>query len=981
MPRETKQASNVELLDSFYRVFLILGTAFLLIGVPFVFARKPASAILCIILIVAVSAAWRISRLGKPQRSLKIFSAIAWLVLVALLYLGVPPITVPIALAVAVMLCIVVNLRAGAIFVGSYMLAWGLYLVLGAWDLAPRSYFLGGPVVGWFISAFAVWLVLLPIPGLVRHLRSSLSLQQATIEATADGILVINNLGAVEIYNQRFVDMWRIPLAALASGQDADLLNAVLGQIDDPETFLRRVRDLYDHPEQSSFDSLKLKDGRIYERNSLPQRMEGKVVGRVWSFRDVSERQQTEETLRKSRRLLDSIVENIPAMVFVKRADDLRFELFNKAGELLLGHPRENFLGKNDHDFFPIDQADRFTEKDRIVLGTSEVIEIVQEPITTASGEIRYLHTRKFALRDDAGEPTHLLGISLDITDRKLIEKELRVLATAFNSQEALMITDANSVILRVNPAFTESTGYASEEVMGKNPRLLNSGHHGAAFYAGMWGSIARTGVWKGEIWNRRKNGEIYPNWMTITAVKGADGVVTHYVGSQTDITSRKSAEEEIKHLAFYDPLTQLPNRRLLMDRLRRGLVSSSSSGRDGALMFIDMDNFKMLNDTMGHDNGDALLRQVAERLPWCLRDGDTVARLGGDEFVVMLEELSEDPLEAAAQAEAVGEKIIAALNQPYNLVGHQYRCTPSIGVALFADHKNTLDEVMKRADLAMYQAKAAGRNCLRFYNPEMQAVVTAQAAMEEELRRALDEKHFVVYYQAQTDHLGRWIGAEALVRWVHPARGLVSPAEFIPLAEQTGLILPLGYWVLDTACAQLAAWALDPKTAHLSLAVNVSARQFRSPDFSPKVLASLEQTGANPKRLKLELTESLLLEDVEDTIMKMVALKALGVGFSLDDFGTGYSSLTYLKRLPIDQLKIDRSFVRDILTDPNDAAISRTIVALGQNLGMSVIAEGVETEAQWNFLSGLGCHSYQGYYFGYPMPIKEFDANGNFDG
>jgi diguanylate cyclase (GGDEF)-like protein/PAS domain S-box-containing protein len=565
-------------------------------------------------------------------------------------------------------------------------------------------------------------------------------------------------------------------------------------------------------------------------------------------------------------------------------------------------------------------------------------------------------------------------AVVLYLRESQQADADLRISATAFEAQEGMVITDTEHVILRINRAFTVITGYASEDAIGKKISLLKSGRHGPTFYAAMWNDILKNGSWQGEIWNRRKNGEIFPEWLSITAVKGGAGNVTHYVGTMTDITARKAAEDEIQQLAFYDPLTRLPNRRLLIDRLQQALVSSSRSGLIGALLFIDLDNFKTLNDTLGHDIGDLLLQKVAERLTECVREGDTVSRLGGDEFVVMLEDLGVSPEEAATLAETVGEKILVTLNQVYQLAGHEHRSTPSIGVTLFTDQRETVDELLKRADLAMYQAKAAGRNTLRFFDPDMQAAVTARAAMEADLRHGLENREFFLHYQPQVDGHGHMFGAEALVRWQHPRRGPVSPAEFIPLAEETGLILPIGDWVLNTACTQLVAWGTRPERAHLTLAVNVSARQFRHPDFVEQVLAVLHQTGANPQKLKLELTESLLLDDVEDIIAKMTALKAHGVGFSLDDFGTGYSSLSYLKRLPLDQLKIDQSFVRDVLTDPDDAAIARTIVALAQSLRLDVIAEGVETEEQRDFLERNGCHAYQGYLFSRPLPLEAFE-------
>ncbi len=452
------------------------------------------------------------------------------------------------------------------------------------------------------------------------------------------------------------------------------------------------------------------------------------------------------------------------------------------------------------------------------------------------------------------------------------------------------------------------------------------------------------------------------------------DGVFLGYIGSCIDITQKKAAADEIERLAFFDPLTGLPNRRLLQDRLKLALASSNRRGRRGALLFIDMDNFKTLNDTLGHDMGDLLLQQVAQRLEACLREGDTVARLGGDEFVVMLEDLSEQALEAEAQTEAIGNKILSILNQPYLLVTHEHRSTPSIGAILYSDHEQSVDELLKQADIAMYQAKAAGRNALRFFDPQMQARITARVELETDLRLALAENQFMLYYQPQVYHNRQIIGAEVLIRWLHPVRNLVSPADFIPLAEETGLILSIGQWVLETACAQLKIWERSVNTQHLQLAVNVSARQFHQVDFVAQVRQILSRSAINPDRLKLELTESLVHNDINDTILKMHALREIGVHFSMDDFGTGYSSLSSLKKLPLDQLKIDQSFVRDLSSDPDDAVIVQTIIAMANNLGMEVIAEGVETEAQRSFLEQHGCPVYQGYLFSKPVLVEQFE-------
>ena len=433
--------------------------------------------------------------------------------------------------------------------------------------------------------------------------------------------------------------------------------------------------------------------------------------------------------------------------------------------------------------------------------------------------------------------------------------------------------------------------------------------------------------------------------------------------------------QERLNYLAFYDPLTRLPNRRLLMDRLQQAMLSSARTSRKGALLLIDLDNFKTLNDTLGHHVGDQLLQQIAQRLEACVRDCDTVARLGGDEFVVILENLSEHTFEAAAQTEDLGERILAALNQPFQFATHEQQSTASIGATLFDDKHQASNELLKQADIAMYQAKKAGRNALRFFDLQMQVSINAQASLENELRKALQQQQFQLHYQIQVDSAYHPIGAEVLIRWEHPERGMVSPMEFIPVVEETGLILPIGQWVLDTACAQIREWQQHPLITELSLAVNVSARQFRQPDFVAQVEAALEHHGIMPRLLKLELTESMLLEDIEQIIVTMNALKAIGVQFSLDDFGTGYSSLQYLKRLPLDQMKIDKSFVRDIVTDSSDRAIVRTIIAMAQALSISVIAEGVETEEQRQCLINMGCKHFQGYLFNKPVPIEQFEA------
>ena len=556
-----------------------------------------------------------------------------------------------------------------------------------------------------------------------------------------------------------------------------------------------------------------------------------------------------------------------------------------------------------------------------------------------------------------------------------VVASEFRIAATIFESQEGVFVTDANSVIVRVNKAFTRITGYASEDVIGQKPKILRSGRQDKAFYSTMWRGIYKTGVWEGEIWNRRKNGQVYPEYLTITAVKDTNGIVSNYVAMLTDITKSKATSNQIESLAFYDPLTSLPNRRLLTDRLKQALAGSTRREENGALLLLDLDYFKSLNDSLGHDVGDLLLQQVAQRISRCISEGDTAARIGGDEFVVLLEDLSGQAFEAASQTEVIAQKILYSLNQPYHLDGHEYHGSPSIGATLFNDHEAGIDVILKQADIAMYQAKTDGRNAIRFYDPKMQEAITARAGMEKDLRKAIEHGDFQLHYQIQVSSSGHIFGAEVLIRWIHPQRGLISPLNFIPLAEETGLMLPIGQWVLDTTCAQLKIWQQNSLTRDLVLAVNVSAMQFHQDDFVEHVLTTVARYDINPRRLKLELTESILIKNISGIISKMEALSKIGISFSLDDFGTGYSSLQYLKKLPIHQLKIDQSFVRDLITDASDKAIVRTIITMAHSLDIDVIAEGVETQEQKQYLLDNGCTDYQGYLFSKPVPIGEFEA------
>ena len=578
----------------------------------------------------------------------------------------------------------------------------------------------------------------------------------------------------------------------------------------------------------------------------------------------------------------------------------------------------------------------------------------------------------------------YLMGIAIE--HKQAEQKALESQAAMRESAEHLQAILSNMVdgvitiseygsIESFNKAASTMFGFSEAEVLGQNLNILmpephRSAHDGYLQLYRETGEAKVVGIAR-EAQGQHRNGRIFPISLSVSRVVRY-GKPT-FVGLVRDITQRRQDEEEIRRLAFYDPLTSLPNRRLLMDRLKQALVTSERTGQHGALMFLDLDHFKQLNDSLGHAIGDELLLQVAQRVRSCVREGDSVARFGGDEFVVLLEALSNHADEAATQAENIANKILVALGKPYLLRGHPCSSTPSLGIVIFLEHEEeTRDELIKRADAAMYQAKAAGRNTICFFDPVMQAAAAARTTMENEIRKGIIQGEFLLHYQTQVDNNAKMLGVEALVRWNHPQRGLIPPAQFITLAEECGLILPLGQWVLEAACRQLVQWASDPASAHWTIAVNVSALQFAQNDFVEKLFDILDRTGANPQLLKLELTESMLVHDVEDIIVKMNKIKARGPGFSLDDFGTGYSSLSYLKLLPLDQLKIDQSFVQDLQPGSNANSIARTVVALGHNLGLQVIAEGVETAEQRDALAGFGCDAYQGYFFSRPEPVDK---------
>ena len=588
-------------------------------------------------------------------------------------------------------------------------------------------------------------------------------------------------------------------------------------------------------------------------------------------------------------------------------------------------------------------------------------------------GRERPISVSMNGFKDASGRPQRNRFVTFDLTVSKQISEKQRIAAIAFESLAGICVTDNLGIILQINQAFTSLTGYSAAHAVGQTMDILSTGQQDRAFYRDMWDALSRNRRWQGEIVNRRKDGQIIAQWLSVSAISAQDGTVCNYVGMFYDITANKAAQEQVSHMAYFDVLTQLPNRRLLQDRLAQNLAALQRSKCHSALFFIDLDNFKDINDLRGHEAGDLLLIQAARRLVEAVREGDSVARMGGDEFVVLLEQLDEREVEAAQQAKLIANKLLAALALPYQITDFDFRCSASIGISLFSSGA-VLSTLLQQADLALYQAKKRGKNTLRFFDPVMQTAVTARSEMEQALHSALGRDEFRLYFQPQMNELGHIIAAEALLRWFPLGKLPISPADFIPLAEESRLIVPIGAWVLETACAQLRLWQDNPLTQHLKLSINVSPRQFLEPDFTDMVLQAIEVHGVNPTLLQLEITESLVL-DVADAIVRMNALRGHGLTFSMDDFGTGYSSLSSLTQLPLDQLKIDQSFVRNMQESTTDAAIVRTIIGMAQSLGLEVIAEGVETIAQQAFLENQGCSLYQGFLYSPAVDITSFET------
>ncbi len=682
----------------------------------------------------------------------------------------------------------------------------------------------------------------------------------------------------------------------------------------------------------------------------------------------------TNQRLSESRSQMETLINALPDPVWLKDSAGV-FLTCNRAFERMLGAPAADIAGKTDHDFYPAELAEFFRQKDREAIVATEP-RVNEEWIPhIESGQTILLETIKTALPGVGGRPVGVLGIARNMTERKRAEENLHLMSKVFsNSGEAILIADAHNRILAVNREFTRLTGYSQEEAIGQNPRFLSSGDTPQSVYREMWAALTEKDFWQGELWDRRKSGEPYPKRLSISVVRDAEGTIVNYIGSFEDITERKSAEDKIRHLAHHDALTGLPNRFSLHERMEQSIAFARRLDQRIAVMLIDLDHFKTINDTLGHHVGDQLLIQVAERLKQTVRDSDIVARLGGDEFVVLVSGIEPDA-DAAQIIGQIAAHIVDWIAAPYTVAGKELRTAPSVGICFYPDDATEIGDLIKNADIAMYHAKANGRGNYQFYTEKMRAEVTRRVTVENELDTALAEGQFVLHYQPQIEpETGRVVGVEALLRWQHPLRGMVFPNDFIAIAEETRLIIPLGKWVLEEACRQLRRWHDDGLT-DLHMSVNLSAVQFEDEGLPALIRQTTAQTGVRPRHLHLEITESMAMQRPEKSIVMMQALIDIGVKLAIDDFGTGYSSLAYLKRFPIDIVKIDRSFVNDIETDENDVAICEMTLLLAQKLDMQVVAEGVETEAQLAFLSRIGCHWIQGHLFSKALPADEARA------
>lgn len=704
---------------------------------------------------------------------------------------------------------------------------------------------------------------------------------------------------------------------------------------------------------------------RHVEVHSGPVLIDGRTL--LYSIvHDITERVAAEAALRASEEKYRAIVRNTAEGYILIDAREFRIVEVNEAACAMLGYPSGELLGRALPEFTEGENRARLAAQlARIASLDHRRYELA---LVRKDGQPVEVRVNATTLRDADGVPRYAFGFYTDITEQKRTEEQLRRAAAFFaNTSEAILITDAANRIIAVNPAFTHITGYSADEVIGQDPKLLRSGRHNEAFYAQMWTTLQRMGRWQGEVWNRRKSGEVFPEWLSIVAIKDADGQVQQYMAIFSDITRRKRDEQKIWRQANFDALTGLPNRTLFTDRLAQALQAAHHEGWQVALMFIDLDRFKWVNDTLGHNAGDHLLQEVAHRLKSCVNEMATVARLGGDEFTVVLPDIG-----SPHDAEHTADYILRRLAEPILLDGHETFVSGSIGITFYPRDAASIEDLMRNADSAMYRAKQAGRNTYRYFTQEMNEAAVRRLRLEHDLRRALDRGEFELYYQPIVNGSDAvLLGAEALLRWHHPELGMVSPDEFIPLAEEIGVIAPLGKWVLLQAIRQCAAWREQGR--ELVVAVNVSTEQCKLDGCWENVQQALQQWGLPPEALKLEITERLMMEHTDEVVAMLNRLRAAGVHLAVDDFGTGYSSLSYLKRFPVDLLKIDREFIEGLPDNPDNVALVEAIIAMAHSLDLRVVAEGVETIEQETFLRRAECDMMQGFYYARPMPAETF--------
>jgi diguanylate cyclase (GGDEF)-like protein/PAS domain S-box-containing protein len=799
---------------------------------------------------------------------------------------------------------------------------------------------------------------------LAESIRESERFYQHVIESTVDGFFLVDTEQRFTEVNDRMCELFgyareewlgRMPIDFVTAASRAELL----AQIDRiAATDHRRYQLVGQRKDGGTFP--------VLLNTTTHRNRRGEVVGAFGFATDLTPIVEAQRAVAESERELRTILDNLQD-TYYRTDQEGRILRLSPSAERLLGYAPEELVGRHMSDLYAMPgERDAFLSALRANGGT---VSGQETHLRHRDGRDIWVLTNAHFVRNDAGAVIGVEGTTRDITERRRAEEQIRLAAKVYeNSSEGVLVTDAENRIVSVNPAFSLITGYEAHEVIGRKPSLLSSGRHDAEFYAAMWRSLERDGRWRGEIWNRRKSGETFPEWLSIASVRDAEGRLTHHVALFSDITDRKQAEERIDFLAHHDPLTELPNRLLFKDRFERAMAHGLRADTRTALLFVDLDRFKAVNDSLGHLVGDTLLRDAAQRLQACVRETDTVCRQGGDEFLVALTDVRED--EAVAR---VAEKVLAALAQSFKIEAHEVMISSSIGIAIGPNDGKDFETLLRKADLAMYHAKDAGRNTFRFYDERMNTDSHERMDLRQRIHRGLDRDEFLLHYQPLVDLAsGRIVGAEALVRWLCPERGLIAPAHFIPIAEESGLIVPLGEWVLHEACRELKTWhALGH--SHLSMAVNLSAIQFRRGGLEDSLRAALAVTGIPASALELELTESILLHEADQALAVIQRLKGMGVRLAIDDFGTGYSSLAYLKRLAVDKLKIDQSFVRDMAHDADDAAIVRAVIQMAKSLNLAVLAEGVETALVADSLRALNCDMVQGFHFGRPVTAEEF--------